>query len=473
MERKSLLEIPYNDLKLYYIKEDSGNAHFAITKMPVNDIWWNIERNWQLMRNTQGEFDRAGDIKDGTKMKAVLWLKMMYITKPNYMKMKLDVDIHDKLKDLLDKHYNMMGEFSYREIETPQTPSTTPGTTSTVTGSVSIDMTETNELLKKMISNNKEHDEFREETIKAIAEKIMTARTDKLAEDIYNLAEEKIKKRYGELPEIKSFLLPKGVTKTITGTFHKELENIMRLVQLDIPIMLTGPAGSGKNYTLEKAAEILGMDFYFTNAVTQEYKLTGFIDANGRFHETEFYKAFKNGGMFMLDEIDASIPEVVVILNAALANRYYDFPIGRIKAHPDFRIVAAANTYGTGADMLYVGRNVLDGATLDRFVVIPFNYDSNVERSLCPNEELYNFCVELRKGITEKHLRYIISPRAMMSSYKLFSDILEDNTPRFSKEYIIKVAIIKGMTKDDLSDVKDYISNSAWKTALNNIMSEM
>lgn len=69
----------------------------------------------------------------------------------------------------------------------------------------------------------------------------------------------------------------------------------------------------------------MGLDFYFTNAVSQEYKLTGFIDANGKYQETQFYKAFTQGGLFFLDEMDASIPEVLVILNAAIANRYFDF----------------------------------------------------------------------------------------------------------------------------------------------------
>ena len=86
---------------------------------------------------------------------------------------------------------------------------------------------------------------------------------------------------------------------------------------------------------MKQVAKALGLDFYFTNAVTQEYKITGFTDANGRYQETQFYKAFKNGGLFMLDEMDASIPEVLVILNAAIANGYFDFPapIGFVEAH--------------------------------------------------------------------------------------------------------------------------------------------
>lgn len=475
MKRIRILELPFNTLRLNYIEEETEQGtrkYFAMTKFPDIDIWWNITKNWSLMKNTQGAYNSTGDIKDGTKIKAILWLKMQFIEHPSFMKTKLG-DKEQELRDLLDKHYNMMGEFSYREItQRTDTPSSASDTSSM--SSVSIDMNKTNELLEELIKSNKTHDEFREETIRAIAEKIMQTKTEHLAEEVFASAEEAIKQKYGELPETKNFLLPDKVEKPVTGIFHKELEHIMRLIQLDIPIMLTGPAGSGKNYTLEKAAEILGMEFYFTNAITEEFKLTGFIDANGKYQETQFYKAFKDGGVFFLDEMDASIPEALIILNAAIANRYYDFPIGRVKAHENFRIVAAANTYGTGADMVYVGRNVLDGATLDRFVVIPFNYDEKVEKSLCPDEELYKFCVELRDGINKKHLRYIISPRAMISSYKLYKDVDATNQePRFNKEFIVKTAIIKGMTKDDLMDVRDNISESSWKTALRNIINEM
>ena len=57
----------------------------------------------------------------------------------------------------------------------------------------------------------------------------------------------------------------------------------------------------------------------------------------------------RNGGLFFLDEMDASIPEVLVLLNAAIANGYFEFPNGKITAHEDFRVVAAGNTVGSGA----------------------------------------------------------------------------------------------------------------------------
>ena len=233
--------------------------------------------------------------------------------------------------------------------------------------------------------------------------------------------------------------------------------------------MLTGPAGSGKNYTLEQVAKALDLDFYFTNAVTQEFKLTGFIDANGKYQETQFYKAFKDGGLFFLDEIDASSPEALVILNAAIANGYFDFPCGRVNANENFRVVCAGNTYGTGADMIYVGRNQLDGATLDRFTVITFDYDANVEKQLAYDEELYTFIKTLREVINKNSLRYIISMRATINATKLIEVGMD-------KKDILISAIIKNMQLDDLNVITNELSNklngNEWYSILRGVIND-
>ena len=148
-----------------------------------------------------------------------------------------------------------------------------------------------------------------------------------------------------------------------------------------------------------QVAEALGLEFYFSNAVTQEYKITGFIDANGSFHETQFYQAFTKGGLFMLDEMDASVPEVLVMLNAAIANRYFDFPTGLVEANENFRLIAAGNTFGTGADIEYTGRYQLDAASLDRFALVDIDYSTKVEAAI-------RFAVQSQKEIyktEEKH----------------------------------------------------------------------
>ena len=224
---------------------------------------------------------------------------------------------------------------------------------------------------------------------------------------------------------------------------HVKQPQIKLCIENNIPVYLAGPAGSGKNFTLEQIAKEMNMDFYFTNSVQQEYKITGFIDAGGVYHETEFYKAFVNGGLFFLDEMDASIPEVLVLLNAAIANGYFEFPNGKVTAHEGFRVVAAGNTVGNGADEQYTGRLVLDQATLDRFVIINFDYDKNIELHLAKgNIELVNFVEDLRKQAAEKGIRATFSYRCIMVISKLEGKLaLKD---------IMEIAVVKGLDKDTI-----------------------
>lgn len=244
---------------------------------------------------------------------------------------------------------------------------------------------------------------------------------------------------------------------------HEKFDMIKACIENDIPVYLAGPAGSGKNYTLEQISWELGLEFYFTNSVQQEYKLTGFIDAGGVYHETEFYKAFKNGGIFFLDEMDASIPEVLVLLNAAIANRYFEFPNGKIKAHKNFRVVAAGNTVGSGADEMYTGRLVLDQATLDRFAIIDFDYDRNIEMHIAKgNKELVDFVEEIRTEANTNGIRATFSYRCIGMVTKLERTGLE-------LKDILEIAVFKGMEKDTINNFRLYTLNNKYKTALNEL----
>ena len=245
---------------------------------------------------------------------------------------------------------------------------------------------------------------------------------------------------------------------------HEKYDMIKTCIENDIPVYLCGEAGTGKNYTLERISWDLGLEFYFTNSVQQEYKLTGFIDAGGKYHETEFYKAFKNGGLFFLDEMDASIPEVLVLLNAAIANRYFEFPNGRIEAHKNFRVVAAGNTVGSGADEMYTGRMVLDSATLDRFAIIEFDYDINVEIAISNNnKELVEFIEGIRKQSKQNGIRATFSYRCIEMVTKL-------EKAGMDIENILKIIVFKGLDKDAINmfDVYNLKANK-YSEALKNI----
>lgn len=265
-----------------------------------------------------------------------------------------------------------------------------------------------------------------------------------------------------ELPKV--LPIPQVEVKNESGEVHHEKYDMIKTcLQCNIPVYLAGPAGSGKNHTVEQIAKELGWNFYFSNSVQQEYKLTGFIDAGGCFHETEFYKACtdENECIFFLDEMDASIPEVLVLLNAAIANGYFEFPNGRVDFdHVHF--VAAGNTVGSGADDMYTGRMVLDQATLDRFAIIEFDYSMNIEMAITKNNvELVNFIHQLRKEAESKGIRATFSYRCMTMITKLEKagmDLIMAMT----------ISIVKGLDKDTVNTLNP-VGSSKYHNALKKI----
>lgn len=269
---------------------------------------------------------------------------------------------------------------------------------------------------------------------------------DKVMQNAKPILDEYIRNTYGVLPKVIEVKTEKGTNK-IKGITHEKFEQVLKIINANIPVFMTGGAGTGKNVIAKQVAESLGLEFYFTNAVTQEYKLTGFIDANGTYQETQFFKAFTKGGLFFLDEMDASIPEVLIILNSALANGYFDFPCGKFEAHPDFRVISAGNTFGTGADIEYTGRFQLDGASLDRFAVIEIDYSPAIENALADGDTaLLDFVRTFRKVTYKAGIKCIASYRTI-ERIKKMKDL-------FNLKEVLKMALTKGLRTDDLNIIK-------------------
>ena len=175
---------------------------------------------------------------------------------------------------------------------------------------------------------------------------------------------------------------PKPVVRT-KGR-HKQTDLLMALVKARINVWLKGPAGSGKTTAAQIAAKAVGLPFYFTGAIDSAYALTGFVDAQGRVVTTQFRKAYTEGGVFLFDEIDSSLPNALLAFNAMLANGWADFPgsDGPVQANKDFIALAGANTIGAGATAEYSGRFKQDGALTDRFAMLLWDYDNDLEHEI-------------------------------------------------------------------------------------------
>lgn len=279
------------------------------------------------------------------------------------------------------------------------------------------------------------------EIVKAITSIVTDIKADEITEAILPTIKERIEKEVGIIPKRIEVVTPQAKV-VLNSVTHEKFKDILQMVQLDIPVYLTGKAGTGKNVICQQIAKAMNLDFYFTNAVTQEYKLTGFIDANGKYHKTQFYEAFTKGGLFFLDEMDASVPETLIVLNAAIANRYFDFPVGRVKANPNFRVIAAGNTLGTGADRNYTGRYSLDRASLDRFAMVEIDYCKEIEESITgSNTDLVKFAHEFRKAADKSNIECLCTYRALSVISKLESVGTDMKT-------VFETALLKGLDAD-------------------------
>lgn len=232
--------------------------------------------------------------------------------------------------------------------------------------------------------------------------------------------------------------------KVIEKILHESFATIIKLVgEKKRAVYMYGPAGTGKSQLAADIAEALDLDFYPASTLTQEYKLSGYKDASGHFHETNFFRAFTRGGLFFLDEMDSSASEVLVGINGALANGYYDFPNGTEYAHPNFRVIAAGNTIGRGGNEMYTGRQALDLSTLDRFLGVELNYSPKIDMAVANNnQELYDFAQAVREAAETSGIMILMSYRSISQIADLETD--------FELSLVLKMAFIKGVASDDI-----------------------
>ena len=280
--------------------------------------------------------------------------------------------------------------------------------------------------------------------------------TDKIVKNIVDKAMEQFK----ESCKFKTVIININNIKTnvLPGQlFHNKFEEVVKVLSLRLHPLLVGPAGSGKNVILEQAAKALKLNFYYVNDVTEEHKVMGFVDANGKFQQTQFFKAFTKGGLIMIDEMDNSHPSALLAINAALGTGYHQyltFPDGILyESNPDFYLAAAANTYGTGSDQIYCGRSSLDGASLNRFLPIFIDYDKNLEQNLVKNTSILNLFWQVRESINKNKIRHVISTRNIVNADRML------NSNMFTLNNIFDYTIIQSMNEDDLRMILKDLSN--------------
>lgn len=204
---------------------------------------------------------------------------------------------------------------------------------------------------------------------------------------------------------------PDGSKAKATLT-HEMTENVLKYIAARIPILLVGPAGSGKTHIAIQCSKLLGLPYYSisVNEQTSKSDFLGYKDANGKLVETNFRRAYEKGGVFIIDEIDAGNPNILTVVNSALSNNSCPFPDGMVEQHEDFLTICTANTFGEGESIQYIGRNILDAATRDRFASLYIDYSPVLEMALVPT--YVSLLKELRGHFKKNNVNIVVSTRS-------------------------------------------------------------
>lgn len=241
---------------------------------------------------------------------------------------------------------------------------------------------------------------------------------------------------------------------------HALFNDVVGLAKLRMHTLLVGPAGCGKTHLAEQVADHLGLPFYLISCsagITESSLLGTYAptrEGGAEWNDSVFVKAFERGGLVLFDEIDGGDSNVLLSLNAPLANKRLTLPkrYGNETAimHDNFVFVAAANTFGRGADRQYAGRNRLDASSLDRFRIgtLEMNYDEDLELGLCPNEKLLSEIYKIRKAVFENRLEQIVSTRFIIDAYNCveagllsISDCIKRLTAGWTKSELQKAGV--------------------------------
>lgn len=237
--------------------------------------------------------------------------------------------------------------------------------------------------------------------------------------------------------------------------FQRFLTSIIDCINASEPVLATGGTGVGKTTHIEQLAArckqpLLRINF---NGETRLSDLIGKMQVIGG--ETKWVDgvlpmAMRHGYWLLLDEIDFAEPSVLSLLHPVIEEKPY-FVLKEnegeiIKAHPNFRIFATANSIGSMQDRssTYTGTNHMNEAFLDRWTVLMVD-------NLSFKEEL-KIVKSKVKGLNGRWAKRIVEFAQKVRERKLEGiDFSSDN---FSTRRVLKWAQKTALLRNPLEGAK-------------------
>lgn len=209
-----------------------------------------------------------------------------------------------------------------------------------------------------------------------------------------------------------------------------------------LPVLLHGLHGSGKSTLAEQVCTKTNRPCIRVqhSVDTEASDIVGMWALEGDrtvFHYGPLARAMRDGLVYIADEYDFALPNVLAVYQAVLEGnalfiKQAPEDMAIVKPHPDFRFIATGNTNGSGDETgLYQGTQIQNAANYSRFgVAIKINYqDEQSEREILtkrigeiPNDDLnslMDFVRLTRKAFNEKTITNTLSTREIINIARL------------------------------------------------------
>jgi len=214
------------------------------------------------------------------------------------------------------------------------------------------------------------------------------------------------------------------VQRVIGG--KKDLDILKKAFDNGYPVLLEGHAGMGKSAMVRAFCAKYRIPYFRVNlngGTTVDDLVGQWIPYNGGFVWSDgvLVRMMRNGGVLVVDEINAASPDVLFVLNSVLDDERSLVLVQKdgevVRAHENFLLIATCNPSD------YEGVKELNEALRDRFLLqLTISFDKRVE-SVLIDEKLQTLAKYIRRTYKKGDIECLLSTRqllALQNNIKVF-----------------------------------------------------